>query len=385
MSFSLMGYNPTPLLSSSFSIQKYRHIALSISGTTHTLYLDGSAVAVNYNSGDIFSIYNSEIQDLYIGCAGDLSYGFTGIIDDFKVWNRALPDADIKSIFNSTMNLPFNKLSTEAQYKIFSPNTINSEAACAFAVKLVNRMYSGPIMSISGNTSIVDVYQNSNNSLITSNGIDLSTWLNGSTPYVVTWYDQTGNGNHASQNNPLLRPSYNSTMGGYMDFKIYSYFNLNDNSLPYGTSNISFVTKLQNHTTPIVNGAYPIVFQGSGSTYTSFSYTYNQGSGNIANKIFLLDQNNNGYLYTDTNTIASNVPLTLTIKASTTTTGTYNIYRNNATLTLTPNYITNYKSRTGSPSYLGGAPPYGLLAGLSYFYAIPMVLSTSDRNILENT
>jgi len=96
---SLTGYNPSSTISTAFSSGNYRHIALSISGSIHTLYLDGSVVAVNSNAGNIFSIYNSAIQDLYIGCAGDLSYGYTGIIDDFKIWNRALPASDISTLY----------------------------------------------------------------------------------------------------------------------------------------------------------------------------------------------------------------------------------------------------------------------------------------------
>ena len=104
---SLTGYNPSSTISTAFSSGNYRHVALSISGTTHTLYLDGSSVAINSNAGDIFSIYNSAIQDLYIGCAGDLSYGYTGTIDDFKIWNRALPIADINNIYFTGLGVDF--------------------------------------------------------------------------------------------------------------------------------------------------------------------------------------------------------------------------------------------------------------------------------------
>lgn len=102
---SLTGYNPSNTISTAFSSGSYRHVALSISGTTHTLYLDGSAVAVNSNAGNIFSIYNSAIENLYIGCAGDLSYGYTGIIDDFKIWNRVLSKTEINNICYSGFNV----------------------------------------------------------------------------------------------------------------------------------------------------------------------------------------------------------------------------------------------------------------------------------------
>jgi hypothetical protein len=101
---SLIGYNSSSTISPEFSSGTYHHVALSISGTTHTLYLDGNPVAVNSNAGDIYSVYDSAIQDLYIGCAADLSYGYTGIIDDFKIWNRVLSTSEIRFI---NLNNPF--------------------------------------------------------------------------------------------------------------------------------------------------------------------------------------------------------------------------------------------------------------------------------------
>lgn len=74
----------------------YRHVAFTISGSIHTLYLDG--VAISTNEVNILHYY-STISKLYIGSTADLSYGFTGIIDDFKIWNRALPASDISAIF----------------------------------------------------------------------------------------------------------------------------------------------------------------------------------------------------------------------------------------------------------------------------------------------
>ena len=109
---SITGYNPAtvPTLASG----TYRHVALSISGTVHTLYLDGSMVAQNLSGGNVFASYTSAIQNLYIGCAGDLSYGLTGSIDDFKIWNRVLPPADISAIYYSQLvpPAPFTDLTT---------------------------------------------------------------------------------------------------------------------------------------------------------------------------------------------------------------------------------------------------------------------------------
>jgi len=95
---AITGYNPATA-ATAFSSGTYRHVALSISGTVHTLYLDGSMVAQNLSGGNVFASYSSAISNVYIGCAGDLSYGLTGAIDDFKIWNRALPATDISAIY----------------------------------------------------------------------------------------------------------------------------------------------------------------------------------------------------------------------------------------------------------------------------------------------
>jgi len=103
---SITGYNAATV--STLASGTYRHVALSISGTVHSLYLDGSMVAQNIAAGNIFASYTSVIPNVYIGCAGDLSYGLTGSIDDFKIWNRALPATDISAIFYSQYILPFS-------------------------------------------------------------------------------------------------------------------------------------------------------------------------------------------------------------------------------------------------------------------------------------
>ena len=96
---SITGYNPATV--ATLTSGTYRHVALSISGTWHTLYFDGVQVAQNLNGGNVFASYTSTIPNIFIGCAADLSYPFTGAIDDFKIWNRVLVPADINAIYSS--------------------------------------------------------------------------------------------------------------------------------------------------------------------------------------------------------------------------------------------------------------------------------------------
>lgn len=109
--------------STAFSSGAYRHVAMTISGSTHTLYLDGVQVATNTNAGNVFSTYSS-LSNLYLGSAADLSFGYTGIIDDFKIWNRALPLADISAVYytNKTLFYPTQISSLNNWYDASDPN-----------------------------------------------------------------------------------------------------------------------------------------------------------------------------------------------------------------------------------------------------------------------
>lgn len=96
-----LGYNTINVPSTTLSTfdNNYHHVVLSISGNIHTLYLDGQQIAQNTNAINIFQYYPASISKLFIGSAADLSYGFNGAIDDFRVYNRALPISDINEIY----------------------------------------------------------------------------------------------------------------------------------------------------------------------------------------------------------------------------------------------------------------------------------------------
>lgn len=92
-----------------FTLDKCCNVILTISGNIHTVYLDGSVILQTTSDTNVLSVYN-QISHLFIGTAGDLSYGFTGNVDDFKIFNRTLLSSDVSSIYwlnaVSAMNLP---------------------------------------------------------------------------------------------------------------------------------------------------------------------------------------------------------------------------------------------------------------------------------------
>ena len=82
------------------SADGFHHLVYSISGTTHTLFLDNSEISINTDGTNVFSAFPN-ISNLLIGTAADLSYGYTGYIDELKVFNRALTITDVSAIYNT--------------------------------------------------------------------------------------------------------------------------------------------------------------------------------------------------------------------------------------------------------------------------------------------
>jgi hypothetical protein len=161
--------NKSNLLSSNaLNTSYYRHVALTISGNTHTLYLDGSAVATNTNALNIFQYYPSTISKLLIGSAADLTNGYSGYIDDFKVFNRALLASDISSIY---YNLPAP--SVPSNLALVGTPTYNSASISFTMVAVTNITKYSVILSPSATTTVTG-----NNTNLTISGLSDNTTYN---------------------------------------------------------------------------------------------------------------------------------------------------------------------------------------------------------------
>jgi len=400
---SITGYNPATV--STLASGTYHHMALSISGTLHTLYLDGVQVAQNQSSGNVFAAYTSAIPNLFIGCAADLSYGLTGSIDDFKVWNRALPAADISAIYLSNVYLPIgplDSLSTTAKSAII--NSGSRLSAGAYGTKILYSAYKGPVMRIRNNldtsqTNLTDFYADTSGNLGTAylaTGTSLAAWLSaaGATyAYVTIWYDQTGNGNNGTQTNTAYQPIYNQTYK-YIDFggattggsyanvpsSMGNYLNLPDNTVPSGNS--PYTITLKHGITGPLNGYTPINFVSSGIKWDGGVYA------GAANSMSLMGTGNyfiTGWAGGDMagnynkyvpNNVASfkyiqganrSIYVNGALDITTTTTS-----RNSAT---TYNYI----------GWNGFYAHYGMNGPMYYLYIAPSAFSDADRNVLEAT
>jgi hypothetical protein len=78
---------------------QWHHVAISFSSGSHRLYVDG---VLDGSSSTVGSIRNSATTPLTIGAwIGDGSSFSTSVIDDFRLYNRVLTQAEVIAIFNT--------------------------------------------------------------------------------------------------------------------------------------------------------------------------------------------------------------------------------------------------------------------------------------------
>ena len=79
-------------------VNAWTHVALTYDGATLRLFVNGTQVATRATTGTIQTTDNP----LWIG--GNSPYGeyFHGLIDEVRVYNRALTQADIQADMNSS-------------------------------------------------------------------------------------------------------------------------------------------------------------------------------------------------------------------------------------------------------------------------------------------
>ena len=95
--------NPNVIGATVYPLMQWHHVVATVSGTTGKVYLDGSLDG----TGDVGSIPQNAL-DIFIGRshpygadAGENQY-FHGLIDDVRIYNRALSASEVQDLYNST-------------------------------------------------------------------------------------------------------------------------------------------------------------------------------------------------------------------------------------------------------------------------------------------
>jgi hypothetical protein len=71
----------------------WKHVAFTFDGSAINLYIDGSIVASTTKT------CNTVLEKAYIGCHGDLCAFFKGMLDDFAVFDTALSESEIRTLY----------------------------------------------------------------------------------------------------------------------------------------------------------------------------------------------------------------------------------------------------------------------------------------------
>ena len=114
-----------------------------------------------------------------------------------------------------------------------------SSLTAAYGTFQLMSWYVGPIFQArrSSDNALANFYAHADGSFWTTtdtSGQQLTNWLNGMTAYCQTWYDQSGNGRHATQASASLQPiiDYASTSMDFTANAGSAYFNLKSGTVP---------------------------------------------------------------------------------------------------------------------------------------------------------
>ena len=275
---------------------------------------------------------------------------------------------------------------------VSSPTSITARlSAGAYATQLLYSGYTGPVMNIRNGTTnaTADFYADISGNLGTAylaTGTSLTTWLAGAAnAFVATWYDQTGNGNNATQTTTTLQPIYNQT-SKFVDFGLgitpgptsssNTYFSLKDGTIPYKNSSFTIICKHEK------------LYYGISPNYEAGLFGTTVLSDNQSNA-FRLDnygKYNNFWINNDfTSSIGYAPNNVVTFKYLQNT--TRSCYVNNISAGATAGSGNNSNATghyLGWNGYANGNFDY--MNGPMYFtYFAPSAFSDSDRNILEST
>lgn len=157
-------------------------------------------ITFTYNSGT----YNLYINNVLISTTTDPSadlgafdFFFNGYIGEFFFYDRVLTSQELTDNYNATKE---RYISSGPIWDGTQTSLLNDYpgAAAAYSVRALNSAYTGPLMTIrrSSDNAETDIYALANGDL---DEALINSFCTGTDCFVVTWYDQSGNGRDAVQ------------------------------------------------------------------------------------------------------------------------------------------------------------------------------------------
>jgi hypothetical protein len=194
-----------------------------------------------------------------------------GVIDDLRIFDRALTSAQVQSIYNQQgvpgrgangLSLPLDKVS--------------GQVAGAYSTRLIRSAYTGPVVRVRRNSDstqldfISDVTGNLSN---VSSAVSIASWLSATTGNVSTWYDQSGGSNNFTQSITSQQPQIVQNGGKWVVW-------FNRDATPTFYSNLNCATTMTGIKSIIYNfnltgGGYQTILGAEQSDNTGFRFNGN--------------------------------------------------------------------------------------------------------------
>jgi hypothetical protein len=341
----------TPILTTSLSINTWYNMCVVFSPTSVQPYLNGVAT-----TSQTFVTWNTDY--FRVGASGQFrGQGFPGYVQDLRIYKTALTAQQVQSIYNQSA-VPVTSISMTGT-PLFSQlsSAAQSSAVGAFSLRAVNGLSpSGTAKAVNvrnGTTSATqDFYADRLGNLLTApvTGQTLSSWLGGATGYVATWYDQSGQGNHATQSTTANQPQINLTTSPYsLLFTGNQYF---QNTIPFtfnfGTDYKYTIKTTLNNTTGgciFYKGKLNAPNNTVGEKEWYMGQSGGQGAGNFPNHV----GNTEGFLYGSPAITTAKTSVTWVSSAY----NTLSLYENLTLGSLTPSGRSTGKTDPGSYFYIG--------------------------------
>ena len=163
-----------------FQIGQYHNAVLCISGNVQSLYLDGNLIATKTGTSNVLANY-STINQILIGCAGDQSSGFSGYLDDFRMYNYTLNQSQVSNLYlnrNIVAYYPFdtslNSQTPNYTTLTYDANLVGNSATISTSTYQIGN---GSLQLTNNGTSPNYISSSSGFSTSSTNGLSISLWF----------------------------------------------------------------------------------------------------------------------------------------------------------------------------------------------------------------
>eukprot|EP01031_Cornospumella_fuschlensis_P030533 gene30533-36901_t len=242
---------------------------------------------------------------------------------------------------------------------------------------ITSSTYSGPTIRVrrSSDNTAQDFFADLDGdmfSALNGAGTPLSTWLGGSTAFVTTWYDQTGNGRHATQSTTTLQPTYNVAAKTVNFDATDDFMNVNLNCVNYGNSAYTIVSRHGSIGNTANGGLYGFGAGGTGQSVSCRAVSSSQYRVSFGlNTVFDFSNGGSHSERVITISYATNRQLTYAVNGA----------GGSTTLSFTRNGVNNGEAYIGKTTHTNG--DYLIKGSLRFLYFSTSILSGADRRILE--